>query len=58
MRNDLSDIEDVPLVVETVLFGNDLNLELPFSSLSCIEVVHKVTGSIIRIDHQIMCLFC
>lgn len=54
----LGDIKDVPLVVEAIFLGNDLNFELPLSSLTSIEVVHEVTSSIIRVNFQIVGLFC
>lgn len=53
MRNDLGNIEDVPFVVECILFRDSLDRKLPFGSLSSVKVVDQISGSIVRIIEQI-----
>ena len=54
VRNNLGNIKDVPLVVEAVLFRDDLDAQLPLSGLSGIDVVHQVSGSIIAVGKKVV----
>lgn len=54
MRDDLSHIKDIPLVVEAVLLRNDLHAHGPLGSLAGVKVVHQISSSIVGVDHQIV----
>lgn len=54
VRNNLGNIKNVPLIVESVLFRDNLNAQLPFSGLSSIDMVHQISGSIVAIGKKIV----
>lgn len=54
VRNNLGNIENVHLVVESLLFRDDLDAQLPLSSLSSVDVVHQVSGSIVAIGKKVV----
>lgn len=57
VRDDLGDIKNVPLVAETINFGHNLNLEVPFDGLASVQSLNEVTASIVRVGNKSSCLF-
>ena len=48
LGNDLGDVEDVPFVLETIHFWNGLDVQIPFSSLSLVQMINQISGSVVR----------